>query len=83
MSAMPAWLLVAAILLGAAALKAADRTGTTVALAAFGIPGRLAAPVWAALIVVEAALAAGIAAGQRDRGLRRRRWCWPASCSSR
>ena len=63
MSAMPAWLLVAAILLGAAALKAADRTGTTVALAAFGIPGRLAAPVWAALIVVEAALAAGIAAG--------------------
>jgi len=63
MSAMPAWLLVAAILLGAAALKAADRTGTTVALAAFGIPGRLAAPVWAVLIVVEAALAAGIAAG--------------------
>ena len=53
----------AAILLAAAALKAADRTGTTVALAAFGIPGRLAAPVWAALIVVEAALAAGIAAG--------------------
>ncbi len=63
MSAMPAWLLVAAILLGAAALKAADRTGTTVALAAFGIPGRLAAPAWAGLIVVEAGLAAGIAAG--------------------
>ena len=57
------WLAAAAILLAAAALKAADRTGTTVALAAFGIPGRLAAPVWGALIVVEAALAAGIAAG--------------------
>ena len=58
-----AWFAAAAVLLAAAALKAADRTGTTVALAAFGIPGRLAAPGWATLIVVEAGLAAGIAAG--------------------
>ena len=57
------WLGLAVVLLAAAALKAADRTGTTVALAAYGIPGRLAAPAWAALIAAEAALAAGIAAG--------------------
>jgi hypothetical protein len=57
------WLGAAAILLAAAALKAADRTGSTVALAAYGVPGRLAAPAWAILIGVEAALAAGIAAG--------------------
>ena len=58
-----AWLLPAVVLLAASALKAADRTGATVALAAYGIPGRLAAPAWAGLIVLEAALAAGIAAG--------------------
>jgi Methylamine utilisation protein MauE len=58
-----AWVGLAAILLAAAALKAADRTGSTVALAAYGIPGRLATLAWAALILVEAALAAGIAAG--------------------
>jgi hypothetical protein len=63
MSALLVWLAAAAILLAAAALKAADRTGTTVALAAFGIPGRLAAPTWGALLLAEAALAAGIAAG--------------------
>src|SRR5215212_2752189 len=63
MSALLVWLAAAAILLAAAALKAADRTGTTVALAAFGIPGRLAAHMWGALILAEAALAAGIAAG--------------------
>ena len=40
-----------------------DRTGSTVALAAYGLPGRLATPAWAALVAVEAALAAGIAAG--------------------
>jgi hypothetical protein len=58
-----AWLLIGAVLLAAAALKAADRTGTTVALAAYGVPGRLAAPVFAALVAVEAALAAGLFAG--------------------
>ena len=63
MLATTAWLLLAAILLAAAALKAADRTGSTVALAAYGIPGRLAAPAFATLVAVEAALAAGIAAG--------------------
>ena len=42
MVATTAWLLVGAVLLAAAALKAADRTGTTVALAAYGVPGRLA-----------------------------------------
>jgi hypothetical protein len=63
MIAISAWAGFATILLGAAALKAADRTGTTVALAAYGIPGRLATPAWGMLIAVEAALAAGIAAG--------------------
>jgi hypothetical protein len=63
MGPMLAWAGLGTILLAAAALKAADRAGSTVALAAYGIPGRLATPVWAALIAVEAALAAGIAAG--------------------
>jgi len=58
-----AWLLLGAVLLSAAALKAADRTGTTVALAAYGVPGRLAGPAFAALVAVEAALAAGLFAG--------------------
>ena len=57
-----AWLLLAAVLLAAAALKAADRTGSTVGLAAYGVPGRLAAPAFATLVAVEAALAAGLAA---------------------
>ncbi|HZH24762.1 MAG TPA: MauE/DoxX family redox-associated membrane protein, partial [Solirubrobacteraceae bacterium] len=60
---MPAWVALGAILLAAAALKAADRTGTQVALAAYGVPGRLAAPALAALVAVEAGLAAGLAAG--------------------
>jgi hypothetical protein len=60
-----AWLTLAGLLLGAAALKAADRTGSTVALAAYGLPGRAAAAVWALLVGVEAALAAGIAAGNK------------------
>ena len=47
----------------AAAAKAADRTGTMVALSAYGVPGRLAAPAFAALVGVEAALAAALAAG--------------------
>jgi hypothetical protein len=63
MIAILAWAGLATVLLGAAALKAADRTGTTVALAAYGIPGRLATPAWGTLIALEAALAAGIAAG--------------------
>jgi hypothetical protein len=57
------WLVPAGVLLAAASLKATDRSGTTVALAANGVPGRLAAWAWAALIGVEAALAAGLAAG--------------------
>src|SRR4051812_15561655 len=63
MIAILAWAGLATILLGAAALKAADRTGSSVALAAYGVPGRLATPAWGALIALEAALAAGIAAG--------------------
>jgi hypothetical protein len=63
MAPMLAWAGLGTILLAAAALKGADRAGSTVALAAYGIPGRLATPAWAALIAVEAALAAGIAAG--------------------
>jgi len=63
MGPMLVWAALGAILLAAAALKAADRTGSAVALAAYGIPGRLATPAWASLIATEAALAAGIAAG--------------------
>jgi len=58
-----AWLALAAVLLAAAALKAADRTGTAVALAAYGVPGRLATHAVGVLVVVEAALAAGLASG--------------------
>jgi hypothetical protein len=57
------WLGAAATLLAAAALKAADRTGSAVALAGYGLPGRLATPAWAALVAAEAVLTAGIAAG--------------------
>ena len=60
---MIVWLVVAALLLTAAALKAADRSGSVVAISGYGVPGRLAAPAWVVLIAVEAALAAGIAAG--------------------
>ena len=60
---MIVWLVVAALLLAAAALKAADRSGSLVALSGYGVPGRLAAPAWVALVVAEAALAAGIGAG--------------------
>jgi hypothetical protein len=63
MSALPLWLVPATILLCAAALKAADRTGSTLALTGYGVPGRLARPLSGALIATEAALAAGIAAG--------------------
>src|SRR5688500_14603823 len=60
---MIVWLVVAALLLAAAALKAADRGGSVIALSGYGVPGRLAAPAWVALVVAEAALAAGIGAG--------------------
>jgi hypothetical protein len=60
---MIVWLVVAALLLAAAALKAADRGGSVIALSGYGVPGRLAAPAWVALVVAEAALAAGMGAG--------------------
>lgn len=63
MSALPAWLLPAIVLLSAAAVKAADRPGSALALTGYGVPGRLARPLSAALVALEAALAAGIAAG--------------------
>jgi hypothetical protein len=63
MSAIPAWLVPAILLLSAAALKAADRPGSALALTGYGVPGRLARPLLGALIVLEGALAAGIAAG--------------------
>jgi hypothetical protein len=66
MGASIAWLLAAAVLLAAAALKAADRPGTTVALAAHGVPGALATPASALVIVVESGLAAAIAAGSEQ-----------------
>ncbi len=55
------WLVVGAVLLAAAALKAADRSGSVVALSGYGVPGRLAGPAWVALVVAEAG------AGRRDR----------------
>jgi hypothetical protein len=63
MGASLAWFLPAALLLAASALKAADRPSSSVALAAYGVPGPLAAPAWAALVVLEATLAATLAAG--------------------
>ena len=57
------WLVVGAVLLAAAALKAADRSGSVVALSGYGVPGRLAGPAWVALVAAEAGLAAGIGAG--------------------
>src|SRR5215217_1774917 len=58
-----AWLGLGVMLLVAAALKAADRTGTMVAVTGYGVPGRLAAPAWAAVVAGEAALGAGLLAG--------------------
>jgi hypothetical protein len=63
MAVIAAWLAMGGVLFAAAALKAAERTGTTVALAGYGVPGRLAGAAWFALIVVEAGLAAALAAG--------------------
>jgi len=55
--------LVGAALLGAAALKVADRTGTAVAAETFGLRGRAARWAWLPLAGLEAALAAGLLAG--------------------
>jgi hypothetical protein len=55
--------LVGAALLGAAALKVADRTGTAVAAETFGLRGRAARWAWLPLAGLEAALAAALLAG--------------------
>jgi hypothetical protein len=57
--------LLAALLLSAAALKAADRPGTVVALATYGLDGRRAAVGRWALVLVEVAAAAGLMLGSR------------------
>ena len=54
--------LVGAALLGAAALKLADRTGTAVAAETFGLRGRSARWIWLPLVALEAGLAAGLLA---------------------
>ncbi len=55
--------LVGAALLGAAALKVADRTGTAVAAETYGLRGRAARWAWLPLAGLEVALAAGLLAG--------------------
>ena len=55
--------LVGAALLGAAALKVADRTGTAVAAETFGLRGRAARWAWLPLAGLEAALAVALLAG--------------------
>jgi hypothetical protein len=53
-----------AVLLGAAALKLADRAGTQAALATYGVrDARVADIGWAALVALEIGLAVGVAAG--------------------
>ena len=63
---MPAYALLAALvgaaLLGAAALKVADRTATAVAAETFGLRGRAARWVWLPLAVLEAGLGAALLA---------------------
>jgi hypothetical protein len=54
--------LVGAALLGAAALKVADRTGTAVAAETYGLRGRAARWAWLPLAGLEATLAAGLLA---------------------
>lgn len=56
-------LVVAFVLLGAAVLKFAGGARARAALATYGLHGRAATLAWASLIVVEAALAVGVAAG--------------------
>ena len=55
--------LVGAALLGAAALKVADRTAPAVAAEAFGVRGRAGRWIWLPLAVLEAVLAVGVVAG--------------------
>ncbi|MEA2223072.1 MAG: Methylamine utilization protein MauE, partial [Solirubrobacteraceae bacterium] len=55
--------LVGAALLGAAALKVADRTGTAVAAETFGLRGRAARWAWLPLAGLEAALAVALLGG--------------------
>ena len=55
--------LVGAALLGAAALKVADRTATALAAEAYGVRGRAARWAWLPLAGLEAALAAALLAG--------------------
>jgi hypothetical protein len=63
MVAVVACLVGGVVLLGAAALKAADGAGARAALATYGLHGEAAARAWAALVAVEAALAVGVGAG--------------------
>src|SRR4051812_30265906 len=62
-SMVVAWLGLGLVLLVAAALKAADRTATPVAIAGYGVPGRLAPLAWTAVVASEAVLGAGLLAG--------------------
>jgi hypothetical protein len=55
--------LAGAALLGPAALKARDRTGTAIAAETYGLSGSTARWIWLPLAVIEATLAAGIIAG--------------------
>jgi hypothetical protein len=57
--------LLGAVFLVSAGLKVADRTGTAVAAATYGLRGHLARTVWLPLVLVELALAAGLLAGIR------------------
>jgi hypothetical protein len=63
MVAVVACLVGGLVLLGAAALKAADGAGTRAALATYGLEGETAARAFAAIVAVEAALAVGVGAG--------------------
>jgi hypothetical protein len=63
MVSVVACLLGGVVLLGAAALKAADGAGARAALSTYGLHGEAAARAWAALVAVEAALAVGVGAG--------------------
>jgi hypothetical protein len=63
MVSVVACLLGGVVLLGAAALKAADGAGARAALSTYGLHGEVAARAWAALVAVEAALAVGVGAG--------------------
>jgi len=55
--------LLGAVLLVSAGLKLADRTGTAIAAATYGLTGRPARWVWLPLVVAEALLAAGLLVG--------------------